>query len=113
MKALILIMIFFSTVAQAGELCKDNKVKEDAFNWAENSFNETRAKESMAALQSALNNNGSINNCKFHNALQIVEGYILKQQAQAVETQKDAPDKIKKGYVEDFCLFLKESKPCE
>lgn len=106
-------MICFSTVARSGELCKDHKAKEDAFNWAESSFNEKRAKESLAALQSAINNNGAIGNCGFHNALQIVQGYILKQQAQEVQNQEDAPEKIKKGYIEDFCLFLKESKPCE
>ncbi len=114
MKLLILTMIFFSAFTQAGEICKDYKVKvETAFNWTENSFNEKTAEESMNMLQDSMNNQGSINTCGLHNSLQIVEGYILKQQAQSVLTAKNAPEVILEMYVGGFCEFIQRSMPCE
>lgn len=114
MKQIILTIIFFSSFAQAGEICKDYKPsKENAFNWSENSFTAERSKEAMATIQYALDNNGSANTCGLHNAFQIVEGYILKQQAQAVLASKGSSDIIVKMNVGGFCEFLQRSKPCE
>ncbi len=114
MKLLILTMLLFSFLTQAGEICEDHKVDvETAFSWTENSFNEIKAKESMSTLQEAINNHGTINTCGLHNSLQIVEGYILKQQAQTVLASEKAPKVIIEMYVGGFCEFIQRSMPCE
>ncbi len=114
MKLLILTMLLFSFITQAGEICEDHKVDvETAFNWSENSFNEKTAKESMGMLQESMNNYGTINTCGLHNSLQIVEGYILKQQAQTVLAAEKAPKVIVEMYVGGFCEFIQRSMPCE
>lgn len=114
MQKIILTIICFSSFVQAGEICKDYEPsKENAFNWSETSFTEKRSKEAMAKLQYALDNNGSANTCGLYNALQIVEGYILKQQAQAALASKRTPDIVVKMNVGGFCEFLQRSKPCE
>ena len=114
MKRVILTIIFLSSFTHAGDICKDYApIKEDAFNWAESSFNEKRARESMATLQRALDNNGSANTCGLYNSLKLVEGYILKQQAQLALSSKDAPEVIVKMNVTGFCEFIQQSSPCE
>lgn len=114
MKLLILTTIFISTLTQTDEICKGYNVGvETAFNWTENSFNEKTAKESMNMLQDSMDNQGSINTCGLHNSLKIVEGYILKQQAQTVLTAEGAPEVIVEMYVGGFCEFVKRSMPCE
>jgi hypothetical protein len=114
MKRIILTIILFSSFAQAGEICEGyESSEENAFHWSEASFTEKRSKEAMATLQYALDNNGSANTCGLHNALQIVEGYILKQQAQAALASKGASNIIVKVNVGGFCEFLQRSQPCE
>jgi len=114
MKLLILIMLLFPFLTQAGEICENYKVDvETAFSWIESSFNEKTAKESIIMLQEAMNNHGNINTCGLHNSLQIVEGYILKQQAQTVLASEKAPKIIIEMYVGGFCEFIQRSMPCE
>lgn len=67
----------------------------------------------MAALQEALNSNGSIGTCHLPNAIALIEGYILKQQAQEALSAKDASPLIIKYNVAGFCDFINQSKPCE
>ena len=67
----------------------------------------------MATLQSALDSNGVANTCGLHNSLNIVEGFILKQQALTALASNDAHDVIMKVKVAGFCEFIQRSKPCE
>jgi len=46
-------------------------------------------------------------------ALALIEGYILKQQAQEALSSKDTSQLIIKYNVAGFCDFIKRSKPCE
>jgi hypothetical protein len=114
MKILIALIASFSVSAYAKGICQDYDVKkEDANHWAESSFNKATAEEGMATLQHALSNNGEVNMCGLHNALQIVEGYILKLQAQQALGSKDMSEVALRMNVEGFCEFIKRSKPCE
>lgn len=114
MKIIILTIIFLSPFTQAGKICKDYQPSEEnSLHWSESSFTADRAKESMETLQYALDNDGAANSCGLYNALQLVEGYILKQQAQAALSAKDTPDMIVKMNIGGFCEFLINSHPCE
>jgi len=114
MKYILLLIAMIPAFVQAEAICKDYEESEsNAFNWSESDFNENSASESMAALQEALDNNGSIGTCHLPNALILIEGYILKQQAQKALSDKGAPQLIIKYNVAGFCDFISKSKPCE
>ena len=114
MKNLILLISMISFGTGAEEICKDHGVKEgNAFAWAESDFNEKSASDSMKALQQAIKSNGEIGRCHLPNALALVEGYILKVQAQKALSARDTPEMIKEYNVNGFCDFIKNSKPCE
>lgn len=100
--------------AQADAICKDyEKTESNAFNWSESDFNEKSASESMTALQEALNSNGSIGTCHLPNAMALIEGYILKQQAKEALSSKGTSQLTIKYKVAGFCDFINRSKPCE
>ena len=114
MKYIFLFIAMIPAFVQAEVICKDyEETKSDAFHWSESDFNEKAASESMAALQEALNSDGSIGTCHLPNALALIEGYILKQQAQEALSSKDTSQLIIKYNVAGFCDFIKRSKPCE
>jgi hypothetical protein len=114
MKYILLLIAMIPAFVQAGDICKDyEETESNAFNWSESDFNERTASESMAALQEALNNNGSIGTCHLPNALALIEGYILKQQAQEALSAKGVSPLIIQYNVAGFCDFINQSKPCE
>ena len=114
MKIVLLTIMFVSAFVRAEPICKDYKIKEStAMNWIESDFNEKSANSNMAALQDALNNQGSIGSCGLHNALAMVEGYILKQQVMTALASETASSSIKQYNVIVFCDFLNHAKPCE
>jgi len=115
---LLLISIFifstslFSSATFADELCPEAPKVSNSFYWSESDFTEESSADSMKALQSAIANNGSIGECRLLNALAIVGGYILKQQA-VLAISNDSPPAIVNYHVAGFCDFIKYSKPCE
>jgi hypothetical protein len=114
MKYIILLVSLISIGVKAETICEEHAVKEgNAFTWTEADFNEKAASESMKSLQQALNSDGEIGACHLPNALAIVQGYILKKQAQKALASTSVPKIVKKYNVEGFCDFLKNNKPCE
>jgi hypothetical protein len=114
MKYIILFIAMIPAFVQAEVICKDFEQNEsNAFNWSESDFNAKSATESMATLQEALNDNGSIGTCHLPNAVSLVQGYILKQQALSAISSKETSELIIKYNVAGFCGFISQSKPCE
>jgi hypothetical protein len=113
---LITIFIFstsvFSSSAFADVLCPEAPKISNSFYWSESDFTAKSSAESIKALQSAMANNGEIGECHLPNALAIVEGYILKEQA-LLAISNDSPAAIVQYNVTGFCDFIKYSKPCE
>jgi hypothetical protein len=103
---------FFSSEVMADDLCPEAPKESNSFYWSESDFTARSSAESMKALQSAIANNGLIGECHLPNALAIVEGYILKQQA-VLAISNDSPTAIVQYNVTGFCDFIKYSKPCE
>lgn len=114
MKYILLFIAMIPAFVRADAICENyDKTESSAFNWNESDFNSKSATESMAALQEALNSNGSIGTCHLPNAIALVEGYILKQQAKEALSSKGTSQLIIQYNVAGFCDFINRSKPCE
>jgi len=112
MKLAIVLISLFCSFVQAEKLCPELSSKSDAFSWSESDFNVNVAQKSLDALQKALSGNGEVGKCHLPNAMAIVQGTILKQQA-ITSMKTNAPGIILKYKIAGFCEFIINSKPCE
>mgnify|MGYP003571172175 CR=1 FL=1 len=111
---LVLCIILIPLAGIAGPICEGaNEGKGDAFAWGESDFSKASARESFDTLQQSLSDGADLGVCELHNALAMIEGALLKDQARRAIMSKGVPDVIVRHRRLAFCEFLAESKPCE
>ena len=113
MNRIIFLILLVSFKTSAGEICKDYPINEgQPFSWKENDFTANSSQESLKSLSDAVRGKG-IGTCGLPNALAIVEGFILKQEAVSALKHNDSDSVLVKYHVSGFCEFLRSSRPCE
>lgn len=114
MKLFIILLAIVTFEVHAEELCKDFPIDEGKpFIWEESDFSQENAARSLDDLKSAMERRGKIGTCGLPNALDMIEGYILKQQAIEAISDPNNSEVVKNYALTGFCEFIRNSAPCE
>lgn len=114
MEKFIILLSMIAFGVHAEELCKDFPVDEGKpFVWEESDFNQENAARSLSDLKGAMERKGQIGTCGLPNALDMIEGYILKQQVLEAISDPNNSEIIKNYALTGFCEFVRNAAPCE
>ena len=106
-KYIILIFVLFSPVVHSGDICGDfeSKVEPD-FRWKESDFTKEASIMALAELSDSINKNEMLSTFQLPNNLSLIEGYILKQEAERALNGDAVHEGLVEYYVTNFCEFL-------
>lgn len=114
MRLVFFIMLVVSSSSIAEEICKEYPVAKDTlYQWQESDFTKAKADSALEKIKLAMQGNGQIESCGLPNNLAIIQGYVLKLQAQKALSTAGLDKGLTDYYVSGFCEFLRFNSMCE
>jgi len=114
MKLPLLTLLFIGTAAHGLEnMCEKPVRNTETWYWEDSDITKQNADRSLKAIQQAMNGKSAMGTCELPNALSLIEGYILKQQAIEALNTDDLDEVLKQYYISGYCDFLTHNRVCE